>query len=268
MKNKFEWSVEPKIKTYKGWLLLALIGFWLYLATFVNAQPKQDKAAPRKVEKKAHPIYVQENRNALFFNVKELPGRSIKSYNQKELQKFLEDGGFTRLNGKSLTDLRRIYIAHQYDDFFWQIHKKTDLPISVLYAFFIIESTNNGIESDLMANALNPGGIKYRGKGKAYKAMDDCYVNGRKVKCNFQTFTTYQQMINGWSEVLNLPRYKKCKNFMYAKTSRGLTPKQKVDGTCKCLQKQGYHTAKQWKVRSDLSSQYWTVKKSFPIEYF
>jgi flagellum-specific peptidoglycan hydrolase FlgJ len=119
-----------------------------------------------------------------------------------------------------------------------------------------------------MAKALNPGGIKYRGSGKPYKAMDDCYVNGKKVKCSFQTFKTYQSMIDGWSDVLNLPRYKKCKNFMYAKTSRGLTPKQKVDGTCKCLQKQGYHTAKQWKVRSDLSSSYWTAKKSFPIDYF
>ena len=47
-----------------------------------------------------------------------------------------------------------------YEDFFYTMHKKTDLPISVIYAFFIIEATNAGIESKLMAKAFNPGGIK------------------------------------------------------------------------------------------------------------
>jgi len=49
--------------------------------------------------------------------------------------------------------------------------KKTDLPISVIYAFFIIEATNAGIESKLMAKAFNPGGIKYRGSGKKMNAL-------------------------------------------------------------------------------------------------
>ncbi len=39
-------------------------------------------------------------------------------------------------------------LGYMYEDFFYTMHKKTDLPISVIYAFFIIEATNAGIESN------------------------------------------------------------------------------------------------------------------------
>jgi hypothetical protein len=43
-----------------------------------------------------------------------LPGTQIKSMGKEELQQFLEDQGFRRLNNKSLVDLRsdmvRLYV--------------------------------------------------------------------------------------------------------------------------------------------------------------
>ena len=185
-----------------------------------------------------------------------------------ELQQFLEDQGFRRLKNKSLVDLRRVWLGFMYEDFFYTMHKKTNLPISVIYAFFIIEATNAGIESKLMAKALNPGGIKYRGTGKKMKAMDDCYKNGKKIPCAFQAFSSYNAMVQGWADVLNLPRYKNCKRYMLAKYNRGMSAKEIVDATCKCFYKSGYHTSNLWKVRSNLSTEYWTVKASFPeMEY-
>jgi hypothetical protein len=136
------------------------------------------------------------------------------------------------------------------------------------YAFFIIEATNAGIESRLMEKALNPGGIKYRGTGKKINAMDDCYKNGKKIPCAFQAYTSYNAMVQGWADVLNLPRYKNCKRYMLAKYNRGMSAKQIVDATCKCFYKSGYHTSNLWKVRSNLSTEYWTLKASFPeMEY-
>jgi hypothetical protein len=176
--------------------------------------------------------------------------------------------GFQRLKGKSLVDLRRIYLGFMYDDFFYSMHKKTNLPISVIYAFFVIEATSNGLESKLMLKALNPGGIKYTGKGSKMKAMDDCYRGGKKVPCDFQAYNDYQSMIDGWASVMNLPRYKGCKKYIYSKYNRGMKPKQIVDNICKCFYKSGYHTSNLWKVRSNLSTEYWTVKTSFPnLEY-
>ncbi len=64
------------------------------------------------------------------------------------------------------------------------------------------------------------------------------------------------------------PRYKNCKRFMLAKYNRGMSAKNIVDATCKCFYKSGYHTSNLWKVRSNLSTEYWTVKASFPeMEY-
>ncbi len=115
----------------------------------------------------------------MVIDVKNLPGKQIKYMKQDELHDYMDALGFQRLKGKSLIDLRRIYLAYFYDDFFYSMHKKTDLPISVIYAFFVIEATSNGLESKLMMKALNPGGIKYTGKGNKVKSMDDCYRGGK-----------------------------------------------------------------------------------------
>ncbi len=92
--------------------------------------------------------------------------------------------------------------------------------------------------------------------------------NGKKIPCAFQAFSSYNAMVQGWADVLNLPRYKNCKRYMLAKYNRGMSAKEIVDATCKCFYKSGYHTSNLWKVRSNLSTEYWTVKASFPsMEY-
>jgi hypothetical protein len=246
----------------KGYMLLILVISSLFISFSgkgTNAKSKDNAPNPAKE-------YPQDN--LMIIDMKNLPGTQIKSMGNDELQEFLEGQGFRRLKNKSLVDLRRIWLGFMYEDFFYTMHKKTDLPISVIYAFFIIEATNAGIESKLMAKALNPGGIKYRGSGKKMNAMDDCYKNGKKIPCAFQAFSSYNAMVQGWADVLNLPRYKNCKRYVFAKYNRGMTAKNIVDATCKCFYKSGYHTSNLWKVRSNLSTEYWTVKASFPeMEY-
>jgi hypothetical protein len=259
--NQFEWEIYSPItrrrNIFKLWLVAIALCLAIYIS-FAGGSYRAQTSVPNPAKE-----YPQENHMAI--DVKNLPGKQIKYMKQGELHDYMDALGFQRLKGKSLIDLRRIYLAYFYDDFFYSMHKKTNLPISVIYAFFIIEATNNGIESNLMAKALNPGGIKYRGTGSKVKAMDDCYKNGKKIPCSFQAFNTYDAMVQGWADVLNLPRYKKCKRFVYKEFNRGMTAKEIVDATCKCFYKSGYHTSNLWKVRSNLSTEYWTMKASFPI---
>ena len=162
----------------KGYLLLFLIISSIFISLVGQGYTATKVAAPNPAKE-----YPQDN--LMVIDMNNLPGTQIKSMGKEELQQFLEDQGFRRLNNKSLVDLRRIWLGFMYEDFFYTMHKKTDLPISVIYAFFIIEATNAGIESRLMEKALNPGGIKYRGTGKKINAMDDCYKNGKKIPCAF-----------------------------------------------------------------------------------
>lgn len=246
----------------KGYLLLVLIISSLFISLVGQGTKQQGKS----ISPDPYREYPQDNLFVIDMN--NLPGTMVKHMDKAELHDYLHDQGFKRLQNKSLIDLRRIWIGFMYEDFFYIMHKKTDLPISVIYAFFIIEATNAGIESKLMEKALNPGGIKYRGTGNKVKAMDDCFKNGKKIPCDFQAYSTYDAMVQGWADVLNLPRYKGCKRYMLAKYNRGMTAKNIVDATCKCFYKSGYHTSNLWKVRSNLSTQYWTVKASFPeMEY-
>ena len=252
-------KTNNKIKVY---LLLVLV----ISSLFISLSGKGTNAKSNVTSPNPAKEYPQDNLQVI--DMKNLPGKQIKSMGKEELQEFLESQGFRRLNNKSLVDLRRIWLGFMYEDFFYTMHKKTDLPISVIYAFFIIEATNAGIESNLMEKALNPGGIKYRGTGKKVSAMDDCYKNGKKIPCSFQAFSSYDAMVQGWADVLNLPRYKNCKRYILAKYNRGMNAKDIVDNTCKCFYNSGYHTSNLWKVRSNLCTEYWTIKSSFPeMEY-
>ena len=264
MKNQFEWEIYSPITQSrdrrKAWLLLVIMIMVLCVSFMGNASPKRSQNVPDPYKE-----YPQEFPQ---IDMKNLPGKEIKNLDKQELLEYLDVRGFRRLEGKNIVELRRIWLAYMYDNFFYTMHKKTNLPISVIYAFFIIEATNNGIESNLMAKALNPGGIKYRGTGSKVKAMDDCYKNGRKIPCSFQAYNSYDAMVQGWADVLNLPRYKKCKRFVFREFNRGMTAKEIVNETCKCFYKSGYHTSNLWKVRSNLSTEYWTMKASFPIMEF
>ena len=264
--NQFKWEVYSPITRRRNIFKLVISGIILLLAMYISSfagtktnYKKIDAPDPAKE-------YPQENYNII--DVHNLPGTQIKDMAKDELYDYMDAIGFRRLKGKSLVELRKIYLAYMYDDFFYTMHQKTNLPISVIYAFFVIEATSNGIESNLMAKALNPGGIKYRGTGSKVKAMDDCYKNGRKIPCSFQAFNSYDAMVQGWADVLNLPRYKKCKRFVFREFNRGMTAKEIVNETCKCFYKSGYHTSNLWKVRSNLSTEYWTMKASFPIMEF
>jgi hypothetical protein len=264
-KNTFEWEIitpiTPTKTKIKGYLFLFMIVSSVFISLVGQGYKATKVSAPNPAKE-----YPQDNWQTIDMN--NLPGKQIKNMDTEELRLFLQEQGFRRLQNKSLVELRRIWLGFMYEDFFYTMHKKTDLPISVIYAFFIIEATNAGIESKLMAKALNPGGIKYRGTGKKINAMDDCYKNGKKIPCAFQAFSSYNAMVEGWADVLNLPRYKNCKRFVFSKYNRGMSPKEIVDATCKCFYKSGYHTSNLWKVRSNLSTEYWTVKASFPeMEY-
>ena len=265
--NQFEWEVYSPITRRRNIFKLVICGIALLLAMYISSFAgtkttyKKNIDAPNPAKE-----YPQENYNMI--DVHNLPGNQIKDMAKDELYDYMDALGFRRLKGKSLVELRKIYIAYMYDDFFYTMHQKTNLPISVVYAFFVIEATSNGLESKLMMKALNPGGIKYTGKGKKVKAMDDCYKGKKKVPCDFQKYNDYQAMVNGWSGIMNLPRYKNCKRFIYAKYNKGMKPKDIVNNICYCFYKSGYHTSNQWKVRSNISTDYWTVKTSFPILEF
>jgi hypothetical protein len=197
----------------KGYLLLFMIASSLYISLVGQGYTATKVAAPNPAKE-----YPQDN--LMVIDMNNLPGTQIKSMGKEELHQFLKDQGFRRLNNKSLVDLRRIWLGFMYDDFFYTMHKKTDLPISVIYAFFIIEATNAGIESRLMEKALNPGGIKYRGTGKKMNAMDDCYKNGKKIPCAFQAYTSYNAMVQGWADVLKLAKVQELQKVYVSKVQQ------------------------------------------------
>lgn len=263
MNNQYEWDIPPK--KHKGkiikFVILIIIAITLIILSLTG------KTTYKPIPQVPNPALEYPQYEAII-DINNLPGNDIKHLAKDELIDYLDVRGFSRLKDKNIVDLRRMYLAFMYDRFFYDMHSLTDLPVSVIYAFFIIEATNNGIESKLMRKAFNPGGIKYRGKGKKVKAMDDCYVKGKRVPCSFQAYTSYDAMVQGWAGVLNLPRYKKCKRFVFKEFNRGMTAKEIVNATCKCFYKSGYHTSNLWQVRSNLSTEYWTMRAGFPKDEF
>ena len=182
------------------------------------------------------------------------PGRLVEDYSLSELRQYMKDEyNFQNLENKGLYDLRRIWLAYMYDKFFWDVHEITGFPVSVVYAYFIMEATKGGVESDLMANYMNPGGVKGHGSRKRAKAYDDCYdKKGRRIKCDFAIYESYEDMVKGWAQVLNAKRYQKCKS------------ENNAQDICECLFSSGYHTGNNWRNRAELSKGYWQVRKSFP----
>ncbi len=144
--NQFEWEIYSPItrrrNIFKLWLVAIALCLAIYIS-FAGGSYRAQTSAPNPAKE-----YPQENH--MVIDVKNLPGKQIKYMKQDELHDYMDALGFQRLKGKSLIDLRRIYLAYFYDDFFYSMHKKTDLPISVIYAFFVIEATSNGLESKLM----------------------------------------------------------------------------------------------------------------------
>lgn len=229
----------------------------------VKPKPKKSKPAspapkPVEVQKEEVQEEVQTKSQSTFkplsVDITRNPGLRVKNLDRDELEEYLTRFyKMKNLEGKTLLELRRIWLAYAYDQFYWDVHERTGFPVSVIYAYFIMEATYQGLESDLMAKYRNPGGIKYHGIGSSTKAYDDCTDRkGRRIKCDFAVFNTYQEMVEGWSRIFNAERYRLCKS------------ENTAGEICECLFRSGYHTGNNWNNRAGISKAYWEVRKSFP----
>jgi len=209
------------------------------------------------VEKKLKPINVVPSnyqiRNWGYVNRKMKVG---------ELREFLKLRGFRNIDKLTLHKLRRIYLGYRYETMLMKVHDLTDFPLSMLYSFFIIESTNNGIETDLWRIHSNSGGIKsINGYGSVSYSTREV-IRGRNVRLKQRFFSgkNTDEGIEVWSRVLNSGRYYECKKVNYK------LPKPKLyEKICKCIYENGYHTDRDYKFRSTLMTEFWEIKRNhFP----
>lgn len=125
-------------------------------------------------------------------------------------------------------------IKEIYEPFFDYIADQTNLEPAFIYAYFIYET---GGDSELWRDYQNPGGIKAK-HGPKY--WDDC-----QGKCTFADLSglTIRQVADRWSEVFNIPRYKRCKG-------------KSLPQCFECFMEQGYHSSKRWKPRYQIALTY------------
>lgn len=215
---------------------MAATAFWLVLLCKITCS----KTEPVEVVKEniaVHPLSNVASNDA---------GRSVEHMTQEELYTSLSVAGFRNLEGYSLHDMRRVYLAWHYKPLFEAVSKNTDIAEAVIFAFFIVEATIAGVESDLFLGHWNPGGIKYRGMFAKTLKNDDCYENGVPVPCAFESMSSADEAVQAWSAVFNSGRYDNCKA-------------KPITETCKCLQKNGYHTANDYRRRSRIAETYWQI---------
>jgi len=87
-------------------------------------------------------------------------------------------------------------------DAFKAAEKKHGVPAYVMASFMLIET---GMNSRLLLQANNPGGVKWRGKGKFILAWDDC----GDEQCKFQVYPSAKQGIEQWvAQTLCAPIYR------------------------------------------------------------
>jgi hypothetical protein len=172
---------------------------------------------------------------------------ALRNLNLGGMREFLERKGFAELDGMSLNQMRHLYAAWAYDDLFTQVSQGSGLPKSVAFSFFIFEATAQGIETDLFRIDLNPGGVKYVGRGQSVKRKDDC----GPVPCDFRKVSSYSEAVAVWVATFNSERYMACK-------------KGSPEAICKALVMAGYSRDKKWKGRASLCGQYEKYLKKFP----
>lgn len=170
---------------------------------------------------------------------------------QASLEHYLNAHGFNIPYNTPLHEMRRAYLAYAYKPLFDSVSMRTAISSDVLFAFFIMEATREGIESPMFADTWNPGGVKYKGRFEPYYAYDDCYEKNEPVPCAFENPGNFENAVALWSEVFNSDRYKPCKNKSY-------------EQTCKCLEDAGYHTARNHKQRSRIAKAYRNYLKWSP----
>jgi hypothetical protein len=187
----------------------------------------------------------------------------IQNMDKAALRKHLKTNGFRNLENATLVQMRRMWMAFHYESMLMNLHLLTEFPISMLYSFFIIEATTNGIETNLWRLHANAGGMKaFNGYGSVtYRTYE--VIRGKNVtmKAKFMSAKNTQEGIEAWAKVLNSGRYYECKKANYK-----LPKKQLYESICKCVYESGYHTDPKYKFRAQFMAEFWKFKtENLPI---
>jgi len=187
----------------------------------------------------------------------------IRNMDKAALRKHLKTNGFRNLENATLVQMRRMWMAFHYESMLMNLHLLTEFPISMLYSFFIIEATTNGIETNLWRLHANAGGMKaFKGYGSVtYRTYE--VIRGKNVtmKAKFMSAKNTQEGIEAWAKVLNSGRYYECKKANYK-----LPKKQLYESICKCVYESGYHTDPKYKFRAQFMAEFWKFKtENLPI---
>tara|TARA_R110000868_G_scaffold229709_1_gene482816 strand:- start:413 stop:1258 length:846 start_codon:yes stop_codon:yes gene_type:complete len=191
-------------------------------------------------------------------------GWEIRNLSGKQLRETLEGRGFRNLAKVDHSKLRRIYLSYCYESMLMNVHYLTDFPVSMIYSFFIIEATNQGIETELWRKHANAGGVKALKNGKyvTYRTREVISGKDKYIKAKFMKAETTEQGMKLWAGVLNSGRYAACKKANYK--LKGIPLYQSI---CKCVYKSGYHTDRDYKFRASLMAEYWQIKRdNFPLK--
>lgn len=209
------------------------------------------------IEKKLHK---NEYKAALLDNERTY-GYTIRNKSANELRKFMLSKGFTDLKGMNLMKLRRLWIAYSYEDLLMQIHLMTEFPVSMIYAFFIVEATYKGIETDLFRLHANAGGCKAlkNQKSVTYKTREVIGGRNKYIRAKFFSASSTKEGIELWAKVLNSGRYSECK-----KANWRLPSDRIYLSICKCIYNNGYHTDSDYRFRASLMAEFWKMKGHFP----
>lgn len=174
----------------------------------------------------------------------------LSHFDESDIKEYLSGRNF-KVSDMSLHETRRCYIAYHYQALFDSVSVRTDISSDVLFAYFIMEATREGVESPMFMATWNPGGVKHRGRYKPYYSYDDCYKNGQAVPCAFESPGSFDNAVELWSDVFNHKRYRGCKN-------------KPIEDTCECLYKAGYHTSRNYRQRVRIAKSYRAYQNRFP----
>ena len=191
-------------------------------------------------------------------------GYEVRKLSRTQLRQTLEGRGFRNLANVDRAKLRRIYIAYCYESMLMNVHLLTDFPISMIYSFFIIEATSQGVETELWRKHANAGGVKALKNGKyvTYRTREVIRGRDKYIKAKFMKASSTEEGMKLWAGVLNSGRYADCKKANYK--IKGI---RLYESICKCVYKSGYHTDKDYKFRASLMAEYWQIKQdNFPLK--
>jgi hypothetical protein len=191
-------------------------------------------------------------------------GWEVRKLSGEQLRQTLEGRGFRNLAKVDRSKLRRIYLAYCYESMLMNVHVLTDFPVSMIYSFFIIEATSQGVETELWRKHANAGGVKaLKGHGTVtYKTREVIRGKNKFIRAKFMKAESTEQGMELWAGVLNSGRYAACKKANYK--IKGI---KLYESICKCVYKSGYHTDRDYKFRASLMAEYWQIKRdNFPLK--